>query len=479
MRFLRLRARAEDERGVVAVIVALLLVVLGGSAAMTFDLARLRHERHLIQAAVDLGSLAGAGLLPVSDAAGATAAEDTARQVAVQNAPELATSGLSINFACVVSDPEGNGGGDSEALAFACGPAPGVTWSGGWTTKAGKAIHDCNPYGGDLCNTIRVSAQSTVDFYFAPLIGFASGDTGSLRAAACRGFCGGSQPLDMVFVIDRTRSMSDQNIADLKAAIANPSPEQDSVLEFYEPNDVRIGLVALPYPHATDKCQVSMTQNYPNTTPQAWWVSPAGPGTLSSNYQNVDGTLNTTGSDLVQKILCLPRAPSGMTVTPSGAGHTDHGDPITDAQRMLDQAGRANVQDVIVFFADGESNQPRYNQPCSYARAAAEGSKTQGTLFFSLAYGAAGARCVQDTSGSPYGYGPPPSGGDYATKFLAESASLYQGAPSSDDVPGGCGANENTDGDYYFCEARGGDLQTVFLQIAAQAVQRSRLLNFD
>jgi hypothetical protein len=473
MKFLRLRARANDERGVVAVIVALLMVVLMGSAAMTFDLARLRHERHLVQAAVDLGSLAGAGYLPVNSTPTASVAEAAARAVAVQNAPELATSGLTISFGCVVPDPEGNGGGDSDALLFACGPASGSgTWSAGWTTRAGKALHACNPYGGDLCNTILVSARSDVDFYFAPFIGFNTGSTGSIQAAACRGFCGGSQPLDMVFVIDRSRSMTDQNIADLKAAIANPSAALDSVLEFYEPNDVRIGLVALPYPAASDKCAVAPNQVYPNTTQRVWWVSPTGTGTLSSNYQNVDGSLNTTGSDLVQKVLCLPRAPASLTVTPTGAGHTDHGDPIRDAQLMLDQAGRSSVSDVIVFFADGESNQPRFNQPCLYANQAAAASKARGTLFFSLAYGSSGARCGFDTASSTYG--PPPTGGDYATRFLNESATQ----PSTDNTPGGCSATENTDGDYYFCEARGGDLATVFLQIAAQAVQRSRLLNF-
>ena len=242
MNLRRARSRLDDERGIVAVIVAVMMVVLMGSAAMTFDLARLRHERHLVQAAVDLGSLAGAGYLPVSDVPGATAAEAAARAVAVENAPELASSGLTITFACVVSAPVSA----DFSLGFACGPATG-TWTGGWTTRAGKAIHDCNPYAGDLCNTIRVSASSTVDYYFAPFLGFDQGNTGAVRAAACRGFCGqASSPLDVVLVIDRTGSMSTADIANLKDAIVDTSAAEDSMLEFYDPDDVRIGLVALP-----------------------------------------------------------------------------------------------------------------------------------------------------------------------------------------------------------------------------------------
>jgi hypothetical protein len=52
------------------------------------------------------------------------------------------------------------------------------------------------------------------------------------------------------------------------------------------------------------------------------------------------------------------------------------------------------------------------------------------------------------------------------------------GVASTDDVPGGCGINENLDGDYYFCESRGEDLEDVFRQIAVQSLRRSRLLNF-
>ncbi|MGZ8626664.1 MAG: hypothetical protein ACXWXK_08345 [Actinomycetota bacterium] len=471
----RLRARFDDERGAVAVIVALLLVVLGGSAAMTFDLARLRHERHMIQAAVDLGSLAGAALLPVATPAAAAVASNTSREVAVQNAPELATSGLTIDFACVVSDPEGDGGSNSFDLTFACGPNGGSgTWTN-WTSRGGKAIHSCNPNAGDLCNTIRLTASSTVDYYFAPLLGFDSGNTGAVRAAACKGFCGqASSPLDVVFVIDRTNSMSTTDITNLKRAIVNTTAAEDSVLEFYDPADVSIGVVALPYQSATNPCAVSLRQDYPKPVPPTanqylWQVHG-----FSNDYRiDKDSPINP-GSSLVQLIQCLQRAPANaLSYPPSGgsARHTNHGDSLMAAQALLDQ-GREDAPDVIIFFADGQANQPDpFAEPCQYAYDKASAAKVAGTSIFALGYGVDGTTCAQDGGASSFRFRP-------STTFLAAVSGSTGEPASTDDAPNGCGINENRDGDFYFCESRGEDLRDVFKRIAIQSIQRSRLLNF-
>ena len=474
-------ARLNDERGVVAVVVALMLTALLGSAAVMFDIARLRHERHILQAAVDLGSLAGAGLMPVQGSTAAGAAEGTARQVAEANGPSATGSSLIIEFGCVVSDTDGDGGQDSPDLLYACGPVTAGTWSSGWTSRAGRAYHICNPYGGDLCNTIKLTASSTVQYLFAPILGFDSGTTGAVRAAACKGFCGqASSPLDVVIVVDRSTSMTVADIANVKAAISNSSAARDSILEFYDPADVSIGLVALPYHRSTpfvNLCDTQPTQTYPNPPNAAgdrWRLV-----SISNNYQNADGTLNT-GSTLVSTVNCLMRATSVTTVTPTGAGHTNHGDPLQAAANML-AGSRVDVPDVIVYFADGEANQPRLNQPCQYAITRANTAKANGVLIFTIAYGASGARCGFDTAASPYG--PPPSGGDFATRFLADMASPPPPGVVGDNTPGGCDTvanplTEQTDNDFYFCESRGTDLEATFLRIAVQSIQQTRLLNF-
>ena len=81
----------------------------------------------------------------------------------------------------------------------------------GWMPKgATRLVHDCNPFAGDKCNTIRLSTSSTIPYYFAPVIGINTGSTGAVNAASCKGACGAaSSPLDVVIVLDRTGSMTD------------------------------------------------------------------------------------------------------------------------------------------------------------------------------------------------------------------------------------------------------------------------------
>ena len=461
----RLRELHVDQRGAVAVTVALLMVVLIGSAATVLDLARLRHERHMIQAAVDLGSLAGASFLPVNSPSTASAAESMARSIAVKNHPALGSGGLVIEFGCVVTTTVIAG------TNVGCGPATG-TWAGGWIERGDKAFHLCNPYGGDFCNSIQLSAAGTVQYWFAPIMGFNQGSTGALRATACRGNCGQiSSPLDVVFVLDRTGSMSDADVRNVKDAIVDTSVAEDSVLEFYDPAAVWIGLVALPYQSPTNPCAVDLRQDYPAPVPanQSKWQI-AG---LSNDYRLSNGTINTS-STLVQRLQCMQRAPSNALSYPpaNGAGqHTNHGDPIAAAQYLLSTEGRADADNVIVFFADGQANQPTSTgHPCQYANDAATSAKLADTAIFSLGYGVDDTRCVNDSSG--------PFVNRQGTYFLASTSGVAPDQGATDSLPGGCAATENTDLDYYFCESRGEDLDAVFRQIASQVAQRSRLLNF-
>jgi hypothetical protein len=111
------------------------------------------------------------------------------------------------------------------------------------------------------------------------------------------------------------------------------------------------------------------------------------------------------------------------------------------------------------------------------------------TTIFALGYGVGepaqsgggqNPRCSWDVSPSLFA-------GVYATTFYASVASSLpdwtpstdDGVPSGDNWPGHCDpADENFDGDYYFCEESGTNLSTVFLQIAAATMQHSSLVNF-
>ena len=444
--------RLRSEQGAVAVLTAILLIVIFAAVAFAIDLARLRHERHVLQAAVDLGSLAGAGHLPVRGGLEAGVAETAARRIAIANAPGLAGGGLDITFKCIVADPQGDGGGDSTDVTFACGPSGGGNWGSGWSTRRGKAYHDCNPYAGDLCNSIIARASAIVPYYFAPVMGINQGSTGAVRGAACRGFCGEpSAPLDVVMVLDRSTSMTTGDMANLKNAAL-------SVLDFYDPAIQHVGLVALPYTNPTNKCIANATQRYP-AVGRMWQIT-----SLLSDYKTSSGALNPS-SQLVADINCLQRATNLTSVTPSGSGHTDLGDPMATAQDIVVNDGRADVPDVIIFMTDGEANQPKLNQPCQYAVTRGTSAENAGVDVYTIGYGVASARCTYDTVGT------------YRNAFASKSLADMASGGAIDNAPGGCAATENTDGDNYFCESGSADLEPVFRMIAAASVQRARLVD--
>ena len=150
-------------------------------------------------------------------------------------------------------------------------------------------------------------------------------------------------------------------------------------------------------------------------------------------------------------------------VVKTNAGHTNLGDPLDAAREMLQTQGRSDVPDIIIFMTDGEANQPDGLQPCNYLNNKAAIAKAAGQTIYTIAYGVGGALCSQDTSGA--------FRNAYASTNLAKAATN-----SIDDVPGGCGINENKDGDNYFCESGSGDLEPVFRQVAAATLGHSRLI---
>jgi hypothetical protein len=446
-----LRHRMSAQDGAIAILSALLMVILLAAVAFAIDIARLRHERQVIQASVDLSALAAADMMPVKGSSQAAAAAAMAQMIALANAPGLPSGNVAVSFRCVIAD-NGKGGPVTADLGVSCGPAAVGSWTSGWTAKHGRVSHLCNPYVGDSCNTVVVGASAIVKYFFAPVIGYKQGSTGSVQAASCKGLCGGpSSPLDVALVLDRTASMTPTDVANVKTGAL-------ALLSAYDPTVQHVGLVVLPYGDPSNKCVPNGTQVYPNTVDSNWQMTG-----FSSDYLNPDGSINNN-STLVKDINCLQRPPNNMKVTPNGYGHTDEGDPLKAARDMLATQGRPGVPDVIVFETDGEANQPAFNQPCSYAINQANIAKSAGVAIYTLAYGVTGAKCGVDTSG--------PYKGVWASTYLAAMATS-----STDSAPGSCKASENTDGDNYFCEATKGDLVSVFHRIAEATVQHSRLLD--
>jgi Flp pilus assembly protein TadG len=446
-----MRERLKQERGAIAVLAALTIVILFAAVAFVIDISRLYHERQVLQNAVDFGALAAAQELPVQGVGQATIANQVARTVAAANAPQVTAANLTITYQCVAGDRNNDGQPDAGEVPFVCGPTG--TWSSGWIVKGNRVIHDCNPFGGDKCNTIKLSTQTTIPYYFAPVIGINTGSTGLVNAASCKGACGAaSSPIDVVMVLDRTGSMSSSDLANVKTAAI-------SVLSYYDSSQQWVGVVALPYGRPLDKCRANNPQNYPASAASLWQVTP-----LTKDY-TVNGTLNMN-STIVNNINCLVLAPSLTVnvngVNRSGPGHTNLGDPLDAAREMLLVQGRLDVPDVIIFMTDGEANQPYGYQPCGYLNGKATQAKGEGQTIFTIGYGIGTKRCA-DTGGE--------FANKYATYNLARAAT-----DSIDNAQGGCAATENTDKDHYFCTPTGADLEPVFRQVAAAAIETAHLI---
>lgn len=474
----RLQRRLAAEDGAVTIIVALLLVVLLGVSALVVDLGRTRHARQQLQDAVDSASIAAADYLPARDAARADEIKALAAKITTGSTVGTVAADVTTTFSCVLRYPLNTPGGSSPDLGttvgHACGPATAGAWNtgAGWVIKGSRATHACDPYVGDMCNAVKVSTAQTVNYLFAPAIGIPTGSTGAVQSVACYGACKPTgSPLDIALVLDRTGSMSPQDIADLKNAALE-------LLKVYNASQQDVAMLALPYPQVADKCKVASPQNYPDPSAGTWLAVP-----LSNDYKDAAGNLNPS-SALVTGINCLERAAS-PTIMVAGnrspsQSHTNLGDPIAAAAAFLRQTGRPTVPDVVVFMTDGEANQPwdparGYDRPCSYANDRASIAKTTGVLgqglaeVYTVGYRLGGITCGDQ--GGTYRNG---GTRDKATQLLADMATnSIDNSTAADCVV------ENTDSDHFFCVGATNSLAAVFKQVAIASVKYSRLIDVD
>ena len=324
------------ETGQVLIMFALLMVVLIGFVSLAIDVGVFLHEKGRVQAIVDSAALAGAYDLPDD---GANAASN-AYAYAAANDSGFSPATIDVTFRCIVGDRNGDGLPDASDIPAVCDPGPGASFiCSGATCVSPCTFNQPN----NKCNTIVVSGNKDVPFYFAPVLSIMGGPTkcffsdcptGSIKAAACKGACGGppTAPLDVVEVIDRTRSMSATDLQNAKDGA-------NAVLQLFDPDKQSVGLATLPQSDPANDCN-SVTAN---DAPGNWLIT-----NLSSNYKNPDGSLNGA-SEIVSNISCLNLAASfGI--------QTNLGSPMKAAKDHLIAAGRTDVKWGIIFMTDGEAN---------------------------------------------------------------------------------------------------------------------------
>jgi Flp pilus assembly protein TadG len=300
-------------------------------------------------------------------------------------------------------------------------------------------------------NQLKVTINKTVDNAFGPVIGV--GNTSMSKHAV--GEYESPQPLDMVLIIDRTGSMRSPLSAG-KTPLQNVQDATLAVLGYLNPKNESIALGVLGPSSATAACGGASAGAYgvysgsDVTAPGATWMAAPYPLAAPSNdYQLANGSLNSN-SQIVKTVNCLQYG-----------NLTDLGDPVLAATTYLNTYGRPGARRGIILMTDGAANLPNGTQPCGYANSAATTAKAAGIQVLTIGFLSGSNTCERDTSGT--------FRAAQVTRVLASMASPIKGVPAVDN---GCNTVENTDGDNFFCQPKGGDIEAVFLAAVGQLAGR-------
>ena len=465
-----MRSKLVSERGAVTVLFALMMTVLFGAAALAIDIAMLYAKRQQLQNAVDAAVTAGAFHLP--DSAKAQAA---ALRYAQANSPGISPT---ITFACVVGSVVNSSGVPTgprtSDIPSTCNPGVySLPTPLPCNTKV--CVIPCPSTG--VCNSIRVSAKDVVPFGFAKILGFNRGSTGTIKGTACSGTCGmkSINPMDVVFVADRTGSMSSTNRNLMVQAIRDTLTKMTPSLQF-----VAFGTIGRST--ATPGSCLSAPSSSETSGP---WV----PVRFVNDYLDASGAA-ATGSTLVQSLNCLTASSTGTYLANPlkvAAYYLLNPAVLSSTYTAMQSARSYAPTRAIIFETDGQPNESGTNQitgnasidtsnvgnsnsglACQNFQAVATAAKAAGILIVTVSFGDANtATCG---SGSTL---------QNVRDVLASAASpKSQGVPSAaSDCSTAAGRTaENTDGDFFFCAAGGAELSGIFTTAVGQISGSARII---
>lgn len=428
----------EDGQALVLIVMLFFLVI--AAAVFAIDLGTYVNERQRLEITVDAAALAGGLELPRNG----VKATSKALEYINKNDPDVDPSNVTTAFRCIVGDRNRDGLPDPEDIPVVCDPGTGASWTCNTGTKL--CISPCVIAGSNSCNTMDVTASKEVPLIFTRALGLPPLLITASRTGACKGLCGDPPgvPLDVIIVLDRTTSMSEDDLENAKNGAK-------SVLEIFNPEMQYVGLAILQagVPGDPSTCTDKFTGEG-----GVWQVVP-----LSNDYQNPDGSINES-SQLVSTINALQRCHYNNIQTNLGSPLSDSAFGQPDALTEILDSGR-DVKKGIIIMTDGEANQPYTYSSCQYAYDRAKFVKDLGIEIFTIGYGIENARCTRDRSsyGSTYR-------DVRVTKLLADMATNSLDDHGSCRTPNAVDA-ENSDGDHFLCLPRDGDLSLVFRAAAA------------
>ena len=416
------------ENGQALVLIILLLFLIIFAAIGAVDIGTYISARQKLEISLDTAVLAGGLELPLNG----TTATVMAMQYLSINDPDVNLANVTSSFKCLVGDRNHDGSPDPEDIPAVCDPGS----SASFTCEDGLCISDCAFTGANTCNVMALAASVDVPLIFTKLLDLPPVLVTASRTGSCKGPCGEppSVPLDVIIILDRTPSMSSSELADAKSGAF-------AVLELFDPEIQHVGLAVLGAADPNNVCRERAPDK--RRRPGTWLVVP-----LSDDYQNEDGSLNSN-SDLVATLNCISTADSQWTNLGSPLSDEYYSRP--DALTELLASGR-DVKKGIIMLSDGAANEPYSYYSCQYAYNMASIVKDEDIEIFTIGYGIENDYC-RDYYGS-YRYA-------RVTELLADMAS------NSLDDKGHCRNqsainSENSDGDHFLCQPKGGDLQLVF-----------------
>lgn len=393
------RHTGDDESGQALVLAVFSMIAILALASFTVDVGYMMHTKRRLQASADAAAIAGAQLLPASSA---------------------------VSTAIAYSSVSG------QKNAYA--KLPGVTMAAGYPLVrclTSTGLPCAAPANG---NALVVRQQVNLPLFFARIIGMSSVNITATATASMRG--GAPRPLDLMLVVDTSRSMEDECSAAV-SGVTDPS-RLDCVLAGVRlllgtlwpcpahlvtcgaatnghvalPLD-EVGLMIFPGLKATGPQSVPVSREYDcsnnvnSNNIAAYNASPV--------YQIVplssDFRVSTTATSLNGAVSNLVKAVAwnnGNNCTssryglesPGGVG-TFYAHALTAAQAALVASSRTNVERAIILLSDGDAQGATGApaNPCRTAITAAAAAKNANppTVIYSIAYGASNGGCGNDS----------------------------------------------------------------------------------
>ena len=384
---LKLRRALRDRRGVSGLIFAVMATVLFGAAGMAVDVGVALNARQALQANTNAAVLDAAYQW---DQTGSQSTALSAAQTWNATHPVPNVSGITANASAVCI---------------------GASQTSGLPT-CGSGVN----------NAVALNQTGTVPTYFAKVLGIDSWTVSATAAAAWAG--GPAKPLNIMFVLDTTKSMG-TTTDDTGCKVPGVSAPTrltcalygvQLILKQLNPQSDQAGIMVFPGMSSTwTPCGSPNIEVYG----KAGIVYQAIHSALDTNYATSIGHLSDS-SDLVKTVGDNSNGVTGCLKAPGGEG-TFYAQAISAAQTALQSEGSSTAQNVIILLSDGEANatssdmDPTYastacspstvcspghlEQQCNQAVANAGTATTDGTWVYAIAYdaGGAGTGCPSQT----------------------------------------------------------------------------------